>query len=805
MKFKINQILTFFLCSLSFALQAQVITFFADSPQSSYYDAGSAVSTAPSGLEKAGPNMDKIPVEASVQPYEGSNFLRVSWTSATGGSWAASVSAPALALQNISATDVLTFAVYSKTGLGKDSLPSIFFGGAPGAASTGKYAIGAYAGAIPAGIWTQVFVPLSVFFNDPLNKNVDFTHVLTVGFIQGIADGVSHTLFIDDVKTYNSTNIAGLAKPTGLVATGYEKHIDLAWDPASAAQTNTTQIWRSNDQGANYSLTANVATGINFYEDFISTDSGKTLRYKILAASGDGSKSAFSDTASASTKPMSDLDFLDMTQRATFRYFWDFGHPVSGMARERNTSGDVVTTGGSGFGVMGLLAGIQRGYVSRSDGLNRLMKIVTFLGNADRFKGAWPHWMDGRTGKVIPFSDKDNGGDLVETAFMIQGLLTARQFFNGASSDETTLRQKITQLWEDVDWNWYRQNGQNVLYWHWSPNYNFAINLPIRGWNETMIVYILAIASPTHGVPASLYTTGWAGGAYLNGNSPYGYKLDVGPNNGGPLFFAHYSFLGFDPRNKKDAYTNYFIRNKNHTLITRAYCIQNPGNYKGYSDQNWGLTASDDPGGYRTHSPVIQDDNGTITPTAALSSTPYTPSESISALKYFYRNLGVKVWGGMGFYDAFNQDRNWFAMSYLAIDQGPIIDMIENYRTGLLWKNFMLNPEIQPALDNIGFKPDSAATATVETKTANIKLYPNPATNRISFSADFPENDLSSLTLLNGQGQIIRNWKKELMEDRNRKEWSLPVEGLPGGMYFFQARGNQWVITRKIVLFASGF
>jgi hypothetical protein len=351
-----------------------------------------------------------------------------------------------------------------------------------------------------------------------------------------------------------------------------------------------------------------------------------------------------------------------------------------------------------------------------------LIQISTFLQLvADRFHGAFPHWMNGNSGDVVPFSQFDNGGDLVETAFLIQGLLAARQYFNQNVPLENSLRNVITDIWEDVEWDWYRKNNSNVLYWHWSPNYNWQMNFPLRGFNEVMITYLLAVASPTHGVPASLYQSGWIAPGYVNGQTYYGYKLDVGPYKGGPLFFAHYSFLGFDPRNKRDAYTNYFTRNRNHTLINRAYCIENPENHQGYSADSWGLTASDNPWGYSAHEATLNSDNGTITPTAALSSMPYTPGVSMEALRHFYRNLGDRLWGYHGFYDAFNLDQNWFASSYLAIDQGPIIGMIENHRSGLLWNLFMANPEIQQAVTAVGFVEDVTAT-TEATSGASLNL-----------------------------------------------------------------------------------
>ncbi|HAD97066.1 MAG TPA: hypothetical protein DCG19_06640 [Cryomorphaceae bacterium] len=399
---------------------------------------------------------------------------------------------------------------------------------------------------------------------------------------------------------------------------------------------------------------------------------------------------------------LTDEELLTKVQEQTFKYFWDFGHPVSGLARERNTSGELVTIGGSGFGVMSILVGIERNFITRTEGVDRLTTIVDFLTTADRFHGAWPHWMNGTTGKTIPFSPDDNGADLVETAFMIEGLLTVREYLNPASTEENSLIAKIDSLWYDVEWDWFTKGGEDVLYWHWSPDKGWAMNLQIRGWNEGLIIYFLAAASPTHPIDPSVYHNGWAkNGDMQNGNSYYGITLPLGSASGGPLFFAHYSFLGLNPTNLTDQYANYWDQNRAHTLINRQYCIANPRNYVGYSADCWGLTASDGNSGYSAHSPG--NDRGVITPTAALSSFPYTPQESMDALKFFYYTIGDRTWGPHGFYDAFNLTEGWFANSYLAIDQGPIIVMIENHRSGLLWDNFMHAPEVAAAMTKLGF------------------------------------------------------------------------------------------------------
>jgi len=393
---------------------------------------------------------------------------------------------------------------------------------------------------------------------------------------------------------------------------------------------------------------------------------------------------------------------LEKVQHQTFKYFFDFAHPVSGMARERNTSGDVVTSGGSGFGLMALVVGMERGFITREEGLAQIEKVLGFLESCDRFHGTWPHWLNGETGEVVPFSQKDNGADLVETAFLVQGLITVRQYLLKIRPATTELPDRITALWEDVEWNWFTRGGEKVLYWHWSPEFDWEMDMPIRGHNETLITYVLAASSPSYSVDSSVYHAGYArNGEIVNGSTFYELKLPLGEDYGGPLFFAHYSFLGLDPRNLEDRYANYWEQTVNHTLINRAYCMENPKGYKGYGKNCWGLTASDNQGGYSAHSPT--NDLGVITPSAAISSMPYTPEYSIQTLRHFYYEYGDSLWGIYGFHDAFNVSENWWANSYLAIDQGPIIIMIENYRTGLLWDLFMSAPEIQLGLTKLGF------------------------------------------------------------------------------------------------------
>lgn len=427
-------------------------------------------------------------------------------------------------------------------------------------------------------------------------------------------------------------------------------------------------------------------------------------------------------------KGLPDSALLDLVQRQTFRYFWHFAHPVSGLARERSNTvradyfwdyaneayeepnfsrgtygPEACAIGGTGFGIMATIVAVHRGWISRDTALGRLVRMVDFLNKADSYHGIFPHFMNGETGKTIAFGKLDDGADIVETSYLLMGFLCAREYFNGNSPLEKYFRARVNQLWNAANWNWHAKGGNTLLYWHWSPWNDWDMNFPVKGWNECLITFIMSASSPTHSIPAEVYTNSFVHStSYFNGKSYYGIKLPLGFDYGGPLFFAHYTFMGIDPRGLESYQVNYWEQNVNHTLINRAWCIDNPRKYRGYSADCWGLTAGDSYKGYVAHSPL--EDFGVIQPTAALSSFPYTPEYSMQALKHFYYELGDRIWTEYGFVDGFSIHHNWYGPTHLAIDQGPIIVMIENYRSGLLWKLFMQIPEIQNGLKKLGFK-----------------------------------------------------------------------------------------------------
>ncbi|RBO51897.1 beta-glucosidase [Rhodovulum sp. BSW8] len=410
---------------------------------------------------------------------------------------------------------------------------------------------------------------------------------------------------------------------------------------------------------------------------------------------------------------LDDAALRDRIAQATAGYFLDWSHPVSGMARERSAGAfgydieDTVCTGGTGFGLLAQIVAAERGWRPRREILDRVERLVGFLETADRFDGVFPHFLHGGTGRVLPFMAGDDGGDLVETAFLMTGLLGAAAFFTEAPE----IAPRIEALFDAVNWAAHLREDGAVM-WHRHPDRPFAPNaLPIRGWNEAMPVFVLGAGSDTHPIPPESYHQSWVRTpTFLNGRSYDGTVLPLGPDWGGPLFLSQYPFLGIDPRGLTDAYADYGAQARAHALVNRAHCLANPRGHAGYGAACWGLTASDDPKGYAAHSPTH--DTGVITPTAALSSFPYAPAEAMPVLRHLHDDLGDRIWGEAGFVDAFCPKGDWVAESRLAIDQGPIVVGLENHRSGLIWRLVSGRPEIRRGLLRLGCSaPYLAASA----------------------------------------------------------------------------------------------
>ena len=688
------------------------------SPDNYFYSEGKA--SAPSTMTLVA---GKLPIETTTF-ISGPNALELQWLSAPLGGWEATLHLYQWRNRYVDFPGKnLYLWLYAPNGMSAKYLPKIVLQDTEHN-FTQPLELSRFSTDLKANRWVRIRIPLQRFVTASLHTfHPHRTNTLV--FVQGAADNTLHTLFIDDIRIENDASPAQPKPPTvqEVHAKGYERHIDISWRPIQDPNFDQYVIYRSL-QGGPFRPIGVQRPGVNRYADYLG-DAHITASYKVSARTSSLRESPLSAATTASTHPMSDDELLTMVQKASFRYYWEGAEPHSGMTRE-NMPGDddIVATGASGFGIMALIVGVDRGFITRQQGIDRLLSITGFLQQADRYHGAWPHFLSGRTGRRLPvFSMFDNGADLVETSFLMEGLLAARQYFKGSSASEKELYSRITNLWQGVDWEWFRATPKrDALYWHWSPEYSWHIANRLTGWNEVMITYLLAIASPTHSVPASLYYTGWVGEGidnhYVNGHTYYGIPLYVGSGTGGPLFFTDYSFMGFDPRGKRDKYADYFENNRNMSLINQAYCIQDPHHWKGFSKNAWGLTAVDGPKGYVPYEPTPSLDDGTIAPTGAISAFAYTPDASLLALKHFYRDLGAQVWSIYGFRDAFNLQQNWYSGIDMGLNQAPMVVMIENRRTGLVWRNFMANPEIASMLARIGFVPDNTRAGNEKTTNA---------------------------------------------------------------------------------------
>lgn len=666
----------------------------------------------------------KLPVTAE-RFVSGPNALRLTWTSAPGGNWSAEIASYRWRDRPSRWAGTTLYAwAWSEQGIAAADLPQVALTDLA-RNPTAAQPLAAFTSDIPARRWTRIAVPLDRFAATSIH-GFDPARLGALVLSQGAAgDGRPHELILDDLRLQPDPGSANPPPaPAGLTATGYERHVLLEWRPVGDPDLAQYVVYRSLNGGPWTSIGVQRA-GVTLFSDYLG-DPHARAAYRVSARTSALAESAPSPAASAATHPMSDDELLTMVQQASFRYYWDAAEPHSGMTLESQPGDDdVIALGASGFGVMATIVAAERGFVPRAATVARLDRITRFLERAERFKGAWPHFISGQTGRAIPlFQIYDDGADLVETSFMMQGLLAARGYYTRDTPEERALRARITRLWEGIDWDWFRATPKrDALYWHWSPAYGFQIANRLEGWNETMITYLLAIASPTHPAPASIYDTGFL---RASGSNPYGEPYGVprtyfgitstqsyfpptptSPGSPGPLFFTHYSFMGYDPRGVHDRFSDYFESNRQISRISQAYSVANPLRMKGYGADSWGLTAVDGPEDeYHEYKPYLTDD-GTLAPTGAVSSYAYTPEASLQAIRHWYRDLGAKLWDIYGFRDSFNEQRDWYSGITMGLNQAPQTVMIENARSGLVWRAFMANPEIAAMQRRIGLQRDA--------------------------------------------------------------------------------------------------
>jgi hypothetical protein len=678
-----------------------------ESVRAHFYSEGNV--SAPSALELID---GKLPVDTSTF-VSAPNSLRLAWTSSPNGEWDVELRLPNWPNRYIDFTgNTLSLWLYSKEATQGPVLPMICLHDA-GNGFSEKVRLGDYTHELPAAKWTRLQIPMSAFRSRSV-RPFEPSRTNTIIFLQNEADGHPHTVLIDNIRIETrNTNERIPSSPRGLRAKGYERHVLLTWDAANDPDIAEYVIYRSLNGGP-FVQVQTQRPDIQRAVDFVN-QADISASYRVTARTSSLRESTPSQPAQASTHPMSDDELLTMVQEASFSYYWDGAEPNSGLARESIPGDpDMIAVGGSGFGIMSLVVGAERGFASRDQIVDRMLRITGYLARADRYHGAWPHFLSGRTGHLLPaFGLYDDGADIVETSFLMEGLLAARGYFTRDTPKERQLRDEITALWRGVEWDWFNATPQHdAFYWHWSPDFGFHKKNRLGGWNETLMPYLLGIASPTHPIPASLYYSGWCSEGnperhFGKPSSWYGIRLTVADPNGttGPLFFTHYSFMGYDPRGVRDKYANYFVNNRNMSIIQQKYAVDNPHHFAGYGANDWGMSAVTGPHGYRAFHPPTTDD-GTLAPTAAMGAYAYTPEASLLALRHFYRDLGPALWDVYGFRNAFNETEDWYATGELALNQGPQTVMIENGRTGLVWRSFMSNPEMPAMQKKIGLVPD---------------------------------------------------------------------------------------------------
>lgn len=785
---------------LSTISSAQAVYFFTEGSDLTYYDQGivDVGNLGESTFEHTYPPNapqydDKIPCSGTA--YDGQTSLKFNYTSSSDGNWKVMIYRPDWSTVDVTSLDSLSFYIYTENELSNTALPLIGLrtinASGSGDTNSSLYALADYNEPVQAGEWSQITFPLSAILDDSDNTALDFSKTKAVIFSQSENDNSSRLLFLDEISAFKS--IEQLPTVDVFSAAGYDSHAELTW--VYPVDGLSYRIYASFDGGQTFEL--RTETTENYYLDFVSeTGKNSTIIYRIASVL-QGQESDFTE-ASADIHDFTDDELLDMVQYYSFRYFWEGAHQATGMALERSNGNDrTVASGATGMGLMAMIIAHEREYKPQSEIKDRILMILGFLKNCERHHGAWSHWYHADTYETQPFTPDDDGGDIVETSFVAQALIALKNYFTGSDEKSIQIREKSDLLFKEIDWNWYQQEGQNVLYWHWSPTVGFQKNMKVTGWNECLVTYLMAASSPTHGISEEVYEQGWArDGNMVNSRTFYNYPVSLSPDWGGPLFWIHYSHLGINPKGLKDQYADYWQEHVNTARIQYAYAVDNPGNFESYGSKCWGLTASDDPSGYTAHQPV-SNDNGTISPTAALASMPYTPEESMRALKYFYRERGQNLFGKYGPYDAFNDEENWVQEAYIGIDQAPIVVMIENHRTGLLWNMVMQDEYVQAGLAQLGFEYPVATSAEDIRQAKSFHVYPNPANDRVTISiVDLVDNEPLLVQCFSMDGRLVLSQKVSF----HQNEIYVDCSGLENGLYMMHLYNGDNSLKTKLVV-----
>ena len=680
---------------------AQYVLIFDDEDQggTEYRDASYGFVEGGDYLKRLGSDATKLPVDAT-HAYVGTTSGLLQYRHGA-GRWEMFVAAPGWAGQDLSEMDSLLLFLNGPSAINAAELPRIGLEDTD-SDKTGLIALGDYLDGLDAdtATWQRVAIPIDDF--QPVG-GFTIAGTKTVRFADSATNSETRTLWFDLIVAVSSSTQPPTSPPANLSTRVGDRSVILRWDAPEGALGH--YVYRAAGAAEVLARITSSLVGSTFVD--FDVENGVEYRYAVEAIGVGGQSSGLSEEIVAAPRQLSDEEFLELVSHSAFDFFWYEANPENGLIKDRSTPTSNASIASVGFGLTGIPIAIDRGWIDRDEGLSRVLTTLQFFWSSSRgpdaagvtgYHGFYYHFLNMATGKRSGTTELST----IDTSLLLGGVLFVREYFDGDDPQEEEIRALADSIYQRVDWNWASPRLPLVsLGWH--PESGF---LPYdwTGYNEAMILYVLALGSPTHPIPANAWY-GWTSG--YDWETYYRMTFIRFP----PLFGHQYTQVWVDFRGIQDAFTrnrdiDYFENSRRATLANRAYCVANPLGWEGYGPNLWGLTASDGPTGYKARgAPPAQNDDGTIAPTAAGGSIVFTPDESIAALRHMYDAYRTRIWGPYGFRDAFNLEADWFDTDYIGIDQGPILLMIENYRTEGVWERFMKNADILRGLERAGFQP----------------------------------------------------------------------------------------------------
>ncbi len=779
-----------------------------------YYDASYGFSSGSSSLTLAGPNMprDKLPV-MNGQAYSGANSGLVQWRSIAGGAWRIFVASPAWTPRNAAGYDSVVFYVNAPAPVAAALLPMADL---EDNANLSAHAVN-LAQYLPSGIdgdtttWQRVSIPLTAF--SPYN-GFNLAVLKDINFAQGAADSAVHTVWIDYIRII-AAGPPDTTRPSAvqrLVAYAGDQCVMLHWDRNRDVNLLGYAVYSAYSPSGPY---AKVSVGTLTSQGFsaLGVTNGPAYSYVVRAVNTNSVESPNSDTVTVVPHAFAtDDDFLDFLEHASFDFFWYESNPDNGLIKDRSSSTSASSIASVGFGLSSICIGVDHGWITRLEGRARVLATLGTFWHGPQssasagvlgYKGFFYHFLDMNTAT----RSGDTELSSIDTGLLLAGILDAGQYFTETDSVETGIRALADSIFNRVDWIWMTDGGSSLtMGWYPDAAGNHGSGfIPARwiGYNEGMVLNLLGLGAVNSQLPASVWNS-WVSG--YTQETYAGYTFVGFP----PLFGHQYSHCWVDFRNIADAYMRgmgitYAENTRRATLAQRQYCVANPGHFASYGQNLWGLTACDGPppNGYAARgAPPAQNDDGTIAPTAAAGSLPFASEVSLPALRYMYSQYRTSIWSPYGFRDAFNLQASWWGPDEIGIDEGPIVLMVENYRTQSVWNRFMKSPVIQLGLERAGFMPVTASvrpSANILAGPALFQNFPNPfnPSTIIGFHISVPVH--ATLKVYDVLGREVATLVEGFLGPGDHTvEWH--ADSFASGVYYCRMTAGGFTGARKIVL-----